>query len=111
MKLHTCLIAAADERIARLFVCEREPAGRLTVKEVAALTNSNAGGHSHHSTHFPTGKVRSGQHGGPARAAANLGSATHEAEENRHRFAKDVATWLQSEATRHEATEMAVFAT
>jgi protein required for attachment to host cells len=95
--------ATADDKLARLFSCNSVHAGRRHVDEHDSLENPWLG---QHERGRPSALGR-----GPTRnAAQHFASVGHGSEEERRRFAHDVASWLRQVAADRKLGRICIFA-
>lgn len=95
------MIAVTDARKAALFSCGWDAKRRLVLEPVSQLQNPWEHEHEH-------GRPSVLGRGPSANASQHFASLGHEPEEEKQRFAREVATWLK--AAPRSATRLVVFA-
>ena len=95
MTPHQHWIVTADSRGAALFSCQRTPGGELHVEEARSLQNGHEHEQDRHRPALLGGAERRGAAGrSGGHAAPHSVAPHHAAEEDQHRYARDVGEWL-----------------
>ncbi|MFI4882203.1 MAG: host attachment protein [Phycisphaerales bacterium JB064] len=105
------MVAAVDERVARLYEAKPTLGKAIDLHEIASITNSHEREHERTRPDMMGGPgIRSAPGGSGIAGGPHLATPAESSREESRRFAKEVANWLRDRPERTSGDQLCVFA-